>query len=292
VDRTRPPTVATAADELYAGPLEGFVDRRRVLARTLRDGGDATGSKQLEAMAKPSITAWAVNQLWWVHRDAFDALLAAARALQRSPDAQAEFDRRMRAARDLGREVLSGAGHPTGLGALRPIATTLHAIAAAGSFAPDAPGRLTADRESLGFEAMEGAEWPARAADGPPVATAAGRRAARTPRTPAESRQAKRDADAKRTAQRTTEATREAEKKAFAKLQRDRADAQRAVDRHAADIARADRDLAALAARQAELDVQRQRIEKEKARADGEVDRARQHLVAIERALRAARPQS
>jgi len=74
VDRTTSPAVAMAADELYAGPLDRFVERRRALARALRDAGDAPGSRQVAAMTKPSMTAWAVNQLWWVHRDALDAL--------------------------------------------------------------------------------------------------------------------------------------------------------------------------------------------------------------------------
>ena len=56
--------------------------------------------------------------------------------------------------------MLKDAGHGASDATLRRVATTLAAIAAAGSFAPDPPGALTADRDPPGFEALTIAPQP------------------------------------------------------------------------------------------------------------------------------------
>ena len=113
---------------------------------------------------KPSISAWAVNQLYWRHREAFDRLLATGerfRHAQTSRLASKVAD--MRGALDARRDVLAPvrsrdrilreASHNPTLETIRRITTTLEAMSAYTSLT-DAPrpGRLTDDVDPPGFE--------------------------------------------------------------------------------------------------------------------------------------------
>src|SRR5262245_64488181 len=69
----------TEIDQLYKLPLEEFTAARNNLARTA--GGDAA---EVRKLAKPPIAAWAVNQLYWKHRDIYDALIEAATAVRKT----------------------------------------------------------------------------------------------------------------------------------------------------------------------------------------------------------------
>jgi len=189
--------VEQAADELYALPLNAFVDRRQALAKALRDGGDPAGAKRIGAMAKPSVSAWAVNQLWWSHREPFEELLRSAQSLLESADARPAFEAQMRALRERARDILVRAGHGGNATLLRRVATTLHAIAAAGSFAPDASGRLVADRDPPGFEAMEGVAWATKEPQPVEPPRHEHARPHRTEPSPAAAEQSRRAAEAK-----------------------------------------------------------------------------------------------
>ncbi|MCC7125349.1 MAG: hypothetical protein IT178_10910, partial [Acidobacteria bacterium] len=57
--------VEAAIDALYQGPLDGFTAARNALAAALKKSGDKAGAERVKALAKPSVTAWAVNQAWW-----------------------------------------------------------------------------------------------------------------------------------------------------------------------------------------------------------------------------------
>jgi hypothetical protein len=50
-------------DELYDAPLDQFVPRRGELARELRRQGKREQAAEVAALRKPSVAAWAVNQL-------------------------------------------------------------------------------------------------------------------------------------------------------------------------------------------------------------------------------------
>jgi hypothetical protein len=54
--------VDTGAD-LYALPLEAFTEARNELAERLKATGDTDEAKRVRALKKPSMSAWAVNQL-------------------------------------------------------------------------------------------------------------------------------------------------------------------------------------------------------------------------------------
>lgn len=50
-------------DRLYGLPLEEFVAARNELARALRKEGDREAADRVKGLAKPTVSAWAVNQL-------------------------------------------------------------------------------------------------------------------------------------------------------------------------------------------------------------------------------------
>jgi hypothetical protein len=50
-------------DRLYGLPLGEFVTARNELARTLRKEGDREAAELVKGLAKPTVSAWAVNQL-------------------------------------------------------------------------------------------------------------------------------------------------------------------------------------------------------------------------------------
>ena len=157
----------TAGDELFRLPLSEFTSARNALAAKLKKDGDSEESDRIKALAKPPVSAWVVNQLYWKHRGAFDRLFAAgeqfrnAQAAQlagKSADLRGPLDARREALGELTKlaaEILREAGHPSSPEMMRRIMTTLEALATYGNH-PGAPpaGRLTADIDPPGFEAL------------------------------------------------------------------------------------------------------------------------------------------
>src|SRR5688572_19212665 len=63
---------------LYAADsLKGFTAERKRLADAAKKDGDAAAAAAIGKLAKPSVSAWAVNRLWRDARKEFDALFAA-----------------------------------------------------------------------------------------------------------------------------------------------------------------------------------------------------------------------
>ena len=150
-------TYDAAVEALYRGPLEVFVAERKRLAQELKVGGDKEGAARLAKLGRPSISAWAVNQLFWRERETFDRLLATAARLKKGEHAAGtEHRRTLSALRARATVRLEGAGHAAPESTLRRVTMTLSAIAASGSFEPDPPGALTGDRDPPGFEAIAG----------------------------------------------------------------------------------------------------------------------------------------
>jgi len=50
-------------DDLYGAPFDRFVPQRTELAKTLRKDGRRDEAAEVAALRKPSVAAWAVNQL-------------------------------------------------------------------------------------------------------------------------------------------------------------------------------------------------------------------------------------
>ncbi len=64
-------------DRLFQAPFAEFVGARNGVAAMLKKAGRADESARVRGLAKPSYTAWLVNQLYWNARDELDAFLKA-----------------------------------------------------------------------------------------------------------------------------------------------------------------------------------------------------------------------
>jgi hypothetical protein len=141
---------------LYTAPLARFIAERNRLAADMRAGGKGAAAKELARRRRPTVSAWAVNQLYWQEREAFDALFAGAARLRKGHLKETGAYRE--ALRDLhrrGAAILRKSPHAPTDATMRRVMGTLAAVAAAGSFDPDPPGALVADREPPGFEAID-----------------------------------------------------------------------------------------------------------------------------------------
>lgn len=154
-------------DALFRLPLAEFIAARKTLAARLKQVGRGNEADRVKALVKPSISAWAVNQLYWKHREAFDQLIATGQRFRKAQtsgldgkvaEMRGALDARREALSDLAHlatALLSEAGHnPTSDTMLR-ITATLEAMSAYASL-PDSssPGRLTHDVDPPGFESF------------------------------------------------------------------------------------------------------------------------------------------
>jgi len=131
------------ADTLYGLPLDRFVAERGALAKALRAGGKREEASAVAGLRKPSVAAWAVNQLVRTQSGAVDELFDAGDALRRSQadllagrgDARAlrAASEHERAAVDAlvqsARGLLSSEGHELSPAMVERVADTLHAAA-------------------------------------------------------------------------------------------------------------------------------------------------------------------
>ena len=151
-------------DALFQLPLGEFTSARNALSAQLKKDGRAAEAGEVKELAKPSISAWAVNQLYWQQRELFDRLLEAGERLrraQRSGDSAREaVTARRDALAELARiaeAILRDGGYGATRDMLRRVTTTLEALSSFGS-APGAPaaGRIVDDVEPPGFDALAG----------------------------------------------------------------------------------------------------------------------------------------
>jgi hypothetical protein len=162
---TRVPTLESRIDDLYATRLDEFVAGRAALAAELK-GADARRIRQLK---KPTIVPWAVNQVYWHARGAFERLQQSGTALRRAQVAALEGQSAdVHAAVGVHRKAIASAVeqaitlaqaagiHPSRDGLTR----TFEALSLA-STPPGPPGRLTHPMQPGGFEMLAGVE-PAR----------------------------------------------------------------------------------------------------------------------------------
>ncbi len=281
-------------DDLYALPLTEFVAARGALAKEVRGAGDRDGAAQIAALRKPSVAAWAVNQ---VVRGAGDGLAELVAAGDAVADAQAALvgggDRAvMREATKalrtvIGRLVAAAGGlDGVGAGAVEHVRETFKAAAvdpdareavlggrlerelrysgigvgAGGSATPARPpakAKSTAEPEPVPRTRTQGAAKSARKRTGP------GRsRGDEGAQVAAEAREAEEDRQAE--AARAAEAARKAEEAA----ERERvAKARKAAEKTLAAAARAvgkardRRDRAAAALEDADVDLARAQAE-------------------------------
>src|SRR5689334_12386328 len=159
-DNVAVPTLETQIDDLYRLPLTEFTRARNALLKTVR-GADAT---RVRTLAKPTVVAWAVNQVYWQARAVYDRLMKAGDALRRAQiaaltgksadlrDASAAHRRALGEAVKEAERLASAAGsHPAPDALMR----TFEALSLAKE-PPTAPGRLADALQPAGFEALAG----------------------------------------------------------------------------------------------------------------------------------------
>ncbi len=153
-------------DGLFTLPLAEFTSERNRLAARLKKEGRADDAERVKLLSKPSVSAWAVNQLYWDHRDAFDELIVASKHFRPASTRLAGRVAGMRDSLDARREaltnlsqlaadILTEAGHSPSPDTMRRVLTTLEALSAY-ALLPDgpAPGRLTNDVDPPSFESL------------------------------------------------------------------------------------------------------------------------------------------
>ncbi len=154
-------------DALFRLPLAEFTAARNALAAQLKKSGRGDDAALVKALGKPTVSAWAVNQLFWNHREEFDRLLASgerfhkAQASGKVADMRTALDARRESLTnlsDLAASLLESAGHSPAPDTVHRVTTTLEAVSVPRSHASrsDAPrpGRLTHDVDPPGFESF------------------------------------------------------------------------------------------------------------------------------------------
>jgi hypothetical protein len=160
--------VDAAADLLYGVPLDEFTGARNAAAKELRDRGRGADADEVKALAKPTVAAWAVNQLSRRRHADLDEFLDAAAAardaqLGGSDDPRDAIARQRRALESLvaaARDELGGDASETVAARIRQ---TLEAAAVDDEAAEAVrQGRLVKELEPAGFGTLAAHARPAR----------------------------------------------------------------------------------------------------------------------------------
>jgi hypothetical protein len=165
------PELESELDDLFGRPLDEFTGARNELAKRLRKAGQEDAAARVQALKKPSVPVWAVNQLARTHPDEVQALVDAGARLRKAQEeafrgdggrdaVRAATAAEREAARTLTRlaqELLAEGGRPV----TRAVTDRLGSLLRAASIDPDAAALLTAGRlaeevESTGFSALAG----------------------------------------------------------------------------------------------------------------------------------------
>src|SRR5262245_37723415 len=229
------PMAPTDLDRLYQLPLGEFTAERNALAKKA-----GTNAGAIRALTKPPLAAWAVNQLYWRNRRAWDALIEASEHQRRTNkavlagragDVRAAgqvHDEAVHDALKATLEILTREGQPATDATKQAILYTLRALPG-----DEAPGRLTKTLQPGGFELLAGITMGTKAAGATKATKEPTKGQAQEPKKD----RAKNDAQSKADAKALTQA-----REAAASAERALKDAEQAVRRHEFEIARATRD--------------------------------------------------
>ena len=251
--------VGVELDDLYGVPLDRFVPERATLVRALRSAGEREKAAAVAALRKPSVAAWAVNQLVRSRRAEVDALLRAGDALREAQagvlsggadarDLRAAADRERGTVDDLvdtARGLLSSSGQELSATTLERVADTLHAAALDDDARVQVnDGRLVRELRHVGLGAGLGDAFASAPSPSRPARPAKGEATKQR-------RPAKGEAAEQRRSSEAAQREREAARKQARAAERDAA---REVDRaeRALRVAEDRRDRAAEALRQAD----------------------------------------
>jgi hypothetical protein len=161
----RVPALDSKIDDLYAARLDEFVPARAALAAELT-GADA---RCVRALKKPTSVPWAVNQVYWHAREAFERVQRSGTELRRVQVAALEGrSANVQAAVDVHRKAIASAveralqlSQAAGISPSRDSLTQTFEALSLASTPPEPPGRLTRPLQPGGFEMLAGVE-PAR----------------------------------------------------------------------------------------------------------------------------------
>jgi hypothetical protein len=186
--------------ELYGLPLGEWTAARDALAKRLRAAGRAADAEAVKGLHKPSLSAWAVSQLFRREGERMAELLAAGRRARAAQGQAAAgkgaeaFREALSAARrqieELRRKavaLLAEGGRAVGAGIADRIGTDLEALAFSPAAAAEgARGYLDTDLDPPGFEVLSGLRLASGARSGaqvrkPPYTHAAERPSAAPP---------------------------------------------------------------------------------------------------------------
>lgn len=292
--RARDESVEDDLDRLFQLALGDFTRARDALAAKLKKDGAAEKAEEVKGLAKPSISAWVANQLYWQNRKAFDRLLASAEAFRaaqaaqfagNSADIRAPIAARREALTELTKHAsatLRDAGHASSRETMRRVAMNLEALATYGD-SPGAPkpGRLAADLDPPGFEAL--AALLSRSSDRLPRGSTPTRVIPFTrPKARPAPQKHKGKEDVRRQAARRR--TRETE------IRRTLRDAERGLKKANSDAKKLQDTMKTLNARARETEKRRAALERQLENAEADADNAHQEILRIaSRAEEAAR---
>jgi len=159
----------SSIDDLYQQPLNEFTQARNTLAKSLT-GADA---KRVRALAKPTLVPWAVNQVYWRARGAYDRLMKSGERLRtaqiaalegRDADVRAATETHRHAIADAVREAERLAATAGSKPSPDALARSFEALSLA-TGSPEPPGRLTEPLQPAGFEALAGVKPQAAKAE-------------------------------------------------------------------------------------------------------------------------------
>jgi hypothetical protein len=165
MDQMDTAAVEAAIDALYQAPLDRFTADRNALAADLRKRGDRAAADRVKALQKAGATAWAVNQVWWRDRAAFETLLDAGARLRaahvaftqgEAADVRAAMEERQRAVAAVIEGAVSALGGPASVApdARYRIQGTVEALASNGMPSDIPAGRLVSDLQASGLSAL------------------------------------------------------------------------------------------------------------------------------------------
>ena len=247
-------------DDLYGLPLDQFIPERTALARELRKAGERERAGEVAALRKPSVAAWAVNQLVRTQRQPVADLLEAGDALRAAQDdvlagrgdaqslrAAVERERAaVDALTDAARGLLSSEGNELSQTIIERVSHTLHAAALDDDARSQvSEGRLERELQHVGLGGFGGL---GAAPPAPRTDKRAPKRGAPVRKTDSVAK--KKAGERERTAREEAKAREEARREARATEREAKRRAERA-DR-AVSLARERRDKAAEALREAE----------------------------------------
>jgi hypothetical protein len=231
-------TLDEALDELYGVDPDAFVAERKRLSRELKEAGDAAAADAVAKTRKPTVAAWALNQLARKQRRDVDLLLDAGHRLRQAQEGvvggadRAAFEQAQKTEREALRRLTQQASELLGSASAQTLAQISGTLRTAAVSEEGrellARGRFTTPLEAEGFDVF--GSLPPRPAQ------------ARSPK-PMPARQAKEELRKAKARVRDLERdVKEAERSAE-KLEAEWKDKERAAESARAALAAAEREL-------------------------------------------------